>query len=263
MITNIDIETVPQQGGYEEFLTDALENFKAPSSLTKAQACKDLGLEGNDAKYITAGDAVAKWTEKFAAEKAPEAAEEAWRKTALNGSKGELFSVAWAIGDGEVHSLERTVYMDENGEFSHLSPEADLLCNFNRTLAASTVGRPPFFVGHYVAGFDLKFLFQRMVINNIQPLFPLPFNGRHGSDFYCTKQGFDGFKGSISQDNLCSALNIPGKPDDIDGSKVWDFVKAGNGERVAEYNRDDVLKNREIYKRLNFITSLNALKKSA
>ena len=46
----LDIETIPGQGLYEDYLSAELENFKAPSSLTKTQACADLGLTGNDAK---------------------------------------------------------------------------------------------------------------------------------------------------------------------------------------------------------------------
>ena len=57
----------------------------------------------------------------------------------------------------------------------------------------------------------------------------------------------------MSQDNLCKALGIKGKPDDIDGSKVWDFYKAGKIDEIEDYNRDDVDKVRQIYNRINFI----------
>ncbi len=88
----------------------------------------------------------------------------------------------------------------------------------------------------------------------VKPPFKLPFNGRHGSDFFCTQIAWAGFKGRASQDSICNALGIDGKPDDIDGSKVWDFVRDGKVKRVEEYNIDDVEKNREIYKRLTFYT---------
>ena len=66
-------------------------------------------------------------------------------------------------------------------------------------------------------------------------------------------QAWAGYKGRISQDNLAKALGIPGKPDDIDGSKVWDFVKAGKVDRVAEYNTYDVATVVEIHRRINFL----------
>ena len=66
-------------------------------------------------------------------------------------------------------------------------------------------------------------------------------------------QAWCGFKDRISQDNLCKALGIEGKPSDISGENVWDFYRAGGIDRIEEYNRDDVEKAREIYKRLNFL----------
>ena len=59
-----------------------------------------------------------------------------------------------------------------------------------------------------------------------------------------------GTGGRIKLDALCKALGIEGKPDDIDGSKVWDFVKAGEHQKVCDYCADDVRKTREIYQRM-------------
>ena len=56
----------------------------------------------------------------------------------------------------------------------------------------------------------------------------------------------------MSQNNLCKALGIEGKPGDIDGSKVWDFYKAGKIDRIEEYNRHDVETVEKIYNRINF-----------
>lgn len=241
----LDIETIPAQSGpynYDYFLREAKSNFKAPSGLTKGQACEGLGLTGNDAKYTSKDDAIKLWEEKFAEEKAPEVAEENWRKTSFDGACGEIISIAWAVGGSEVRSIHR-----------HLGDsESQLLSSFFDYLSSDLNGRPPFFIGQFLAGFDLKFIFHRAVILGVEPPFNLPFNGRHGSDFYCTQIAWAGFNGRMSQDNLCKALGIQGKPDDIDGSQVWDFVKAGNVQRVAEYNEDDVCRVRQIHKRLTF-----------
>lgn len=239
----LDIETIPAQGNsFAEFLEDAKTDFKAPSTLTKTQACADLGLAGNDAKYTSKDDAIKLWEAKFAEEKAPEVAEENWRKTSFDGAKGEVISIAWAEEDGEIQSISRG--LDES--------ESDMLESFFAAVRPVGNKRPPFFVGQFIAGFDLKFLFHRAVVLGVNPRFELPFNGRHGHSFYCTQEAWAGFKGRMSQDNLCKALGIEGKPNDIDGSKVWDFVKEGRIAEVEEYNRDDVYKNRLIYNRLTF-----------
>lgn len=255
----LDIETIPEQGGYDAFLEDALNNFKAPSDLTKGKACADLGLTGDKAKYTSKDDAIAMWCEKFSKEKAPEVAEHEWRRTSFNGAKGELVSIAWALEDDEVISVHRSA-TEKDGELI-LSSEAEMLTSFYESVSKKLRMRPVFFVGQFIGGFDLPFLFHRSVINNVAPPFDINFNGRHGHAFYDTQIAWAGYKGRMSQDNLCKALGIKGKPSDIDGSKVWDFVKSGDVERVAEYNRDDVEKNREIYKRLNFIKSVRQLEK--
>ena len=240
----LDIETIPAQGNsYDEFLDEAKHNFKAPSALTKGKACEDLGLKGNDAKFTSKDDAISLWEAKFAEEKAPEVAEANWRKTSFDGGKGEVISIAWACEQGDIKSVSRNL-----GE-----SEAEMLEAFFSDIRPIGEKRPPFFIGQFIAGFDLKFLFHRAVILGVNPMFNLPFDGRHNQHYYCTQQAWAGFGGRMSQDNMCKALGIEGKPHDIDGSKVWDFVKAGKIKEVEEYNRDDVYKNRLMYNRLNFI----------
>ena len=241
MNTFFDIETIPNPDLYDSFLQNAQNNFKAPSSLTKTQACADLGLIGNDAKFTSKDDAIALWEKKFAEEKAPEVAEENFRKCSFDGAKGRVCSIAWKVEGGEIDSVST----------EHIT-ERQMIELFFLRLREQCGGRPPFFIGQYIAGFDLKFLFHRAVILGVRPPFELPFNGRHGKDYFCTQQAWAGFGGRMSQDNLCKALGIEGKPDDIDGSKVWDYYKAGKIARIEEYNRDDVLKVEHIYNRLTF-----------
>lgn len=257
----LDIETIPEQGGYDRFLEEALSNFRAPSDLTKTKACADLGITGDKAKYTSKDDVIVLWCKEFGKEKAPEVAEHEWRRTSFNGAKGELVSIAWALEDDEVISVYRSATV-KDGELT-LSSEAEMLKVFYNEVSNKLRMRPAFFVGQFIGGFDLPFLFHRSVINGVVPPFDINFNGRHGHAFYDTQIAWAGYKGRISQDSLCKSLGIEGKPGDIDGSKVWDFVKAGDVARVAEYNRDDVEKNREIYKRLNFIKSIRQLEKNS
>ena len=170
-----------------------------------------------------------------------ESAEQEWRKTSFDGGKGEVISIAWALEDGEIGVNYRE---QEQCEKEYL---AETLMTIEHELKQL----PPMFIGHNIV-FDLQFLFRRCVVLGVKPPFKLPFTGRHGTDYYDNMVGWCGYKDRISQDNLAKALGLKGKPDSIDGSKVWDFYKAGKIKEIAEYNIDDVDQCRQIYNRINF-----------
>ena len=218
----LDIETIPAQP--EERTKAAIrESIQAPATMKKAETIQEWH-EGKG-KYAGVKDA---------------AIEKTYRDTSFDGAKGQVCSIAWST-DG----VTKSVSLNQNSE-------AEVLQCFANRIKDTCAGRPPFFIGHYIAGFDLKFLFHRFVIHGIDPGFSLPFYGRHEKDFYCTQQAWAGFGGKISQDNLCKALGLEGKPDDITGGQVWDFVKAGKIERVQEYNESDVETVVRIFNRLHF-----------
>lgn len=108
-------------------------------------------------------------------------------------------------------------------------------------------------VGHNIKEFDLRFLFQRAIINGVKPTFPLRTGSRYGGEFvFDTMTEWAGWGNRISLANLCKALDIPVKTGDITGATVWDAVKAGRIHDVAEYCMADVVATREVYKRLTF-----------
>ncbi len=225
----IDIETVPQQPE-EQCKAEIAETIEAPANMKKPETIAEW--HSGAGKYAGAKDALI---------------EEKYRSTSFDGAKGEIISIAWAVDDGEVKSLSRK--LDES--------ETDFLTVALSGISASVINDNSHsaaihFIGHYISGFDLKFMFHRCVIIGVKPPFLIPFDGRHGNQFYDTMIGWCGYKDRISQENLCKALGIEGKPSDIDGSKVWEFVKAGKIEEVEAYNRDDVEKVRQIYNRLTF-----------
>lgn len=227
MNVHLDIETIPAQPE-EEIKSAIAETIQAPAAMSKPETIRQW--HDGKGKYAGVKDA---------------AIEEAYRKTALDGGKGEILSIAWAVGDEAVSQVSRSLCDSEyemlRRFFTDLSKE---LLDFSN-------GRPPFFIGHNIK-FDLKFIYRRCAVMRIIPAFKLPFRGRHGSDYFCNSEAWCEFREYISQDNLCKTLGIAGKPNDIDGSKVWDFVKAGDTARVFEYNVDDVEKVRSVYNRLTF-----------
>ena len=46
----------------------------------------------------------------------------------------------------------------------------------------------------------------------------------------------------ISQEEVCDILGLKGKPNDIDGSKVYDYYIAGKVDEIAAYNHFDIEK---------------------
>jgi predicted PolB exonuclease-like 3'-5' exonuclease len=72
-----------------------------------------------------------------------------------------------------------------------------------------------------------------------------------------TMTAWAGWGGRVSLARLCAALGLPAKgseigEDEMDGSRVWDFVQAGRLDDVAEYCRGDVERVRLLHHRLNF-----------
>ena len=222
----IDIETVPSQPE-EETKAEIAKTIEAPAQMKKAETIAEW--HNGAGKYAGVKDA---------------AIEEAYRKGALDGAKGEIISIAFSDGDEMLCEYRLKSYKEE-----------DLLSNVFYTIEELCEKKQhksqPYFIGHNVS-WDLKFIWHRSVILGIKPPFKLPFGGKHKSDYYDNMQAWAGYNQRISQDNLAKALGIPGKPDDIDGSNVWTHVKAGNVGRVAEYNKYDVETVIEIYNRINF-----------
>ena len=224
----LDIETIPKQPE-EETKAEIAKTIEAPAQMKKPETI----AEWHDGKWTYAGVKDA-------------AIEDAYRKTALDGGKGEIISVSFASSLDDVSVGARDLDQSEKELLKDVFDSiVDMSCNHGSKVGVH-------FVGHNIP-WDLKFIWQRAVILGVNPPFKLPFSGRHNSDYYDNMQAWAGYNQRISQSNLSKSLGLPDKPDDIDGSKVWDFVKAGNVERVAEYNKDDVESVINIYNRINFI----------
>jgi len=219
----LDIETVPTQR--DDFKEKIAEGVSAPKTITKAET-------------------LAKWE----ADKKPGAVDEVYRKTALNGTYGEIICICWAIDDEEVLGVSRTLEGDEGimleQFYSQIAPRLH------------EPGKPaiPCWIGHYITEFDLRFIWHRSVVNNIKPSFVIPYAAKPWSDFvFDTKIEWTGLKstGAGTLDDVCTALDIPGKGD-LDGSKVWGAILEGRYDEVFEYCKDDVEKVRQLHKRMTF-----------
>ena len=211
----IDIETVPTQR--VELAEYVQQGLKPPSNYKNE-------------------DAINKWK--------AESADKAFRNTALDGAFGEIVVISYAINDGPVFGTFRKLGEYEEGEY---------LAQIWGDLAeeASDVGLV--WVGHKLM-FDMLFLHQRSIVNRARPSIRIPYDDRPWAgtwdDTNVLWTGNDRLGDSVSLDKLCVALGIPSPKDGIDGSQVWDAIKAGDYESVVKYNVADVEATREVYKRL-------------
>lgn len=227
MLIYIDIETLPSSR--QDIKDDIRLNISALANYSKPESIKKWIEENGESEF-----------------------DKQYRKTALDGLYGEIFSIAWALGDEEPQAVSTVG-----------KTEADMLRSFFAELSMTTdkhdqrIGISKW-VGHYVTGFDLRFIWQRCVINGVRPTVKIPYDAKpwDGSVFD-TKVAWTGvgsYTGAGNLDAICKAFNLPGKGD-IDGSKVYDYWLEGRYDEIIEYNKDDVIKCRELYKRMNFINA--------
>lgn len=235
MFVDLDIETIPAPN--REFYIDAAEQepFRVPGDMTRERAAMELGLL--DYKNFSKEQVLQMWALEFGPRRAEIAGDQAWRATALDGTYGRVLSIAWSVDFEEPTGIIKL-------------NEPELLALAFNVIADDLDDRKPFFIGHNIP-WDLKFLYRRAVILGIVPPFDLPFNGRHGQDYFCTSQAWCSHGERIKQDHLARALGLPGKGD-MDGSKVCDAWLAGEYGKILEYNMDDVKQNIHIYRRLQF-----------
>lgn len=261
----LDAETIPVQDPaakdeiFEPFLASAcaerltLEqefsglrapaNLKDPAKIDAWEANERPRKEAAIRERMDGLDAAARWK-----------GEQAWRRTSFDGAMGQIVAISWAVNDAKPQIVHA------GSVWSQLASEAVVLRAFFGALEAipQAKQRGLVWVGHWIADFDLRFIFQRSVIHGVRPPSFIPFHEPAWSDrIFDTMVKWSGSKGKVTLDKLCRVLGISGKGlelggDDIDGSKVWDFVRDGKIEQVAAYCQGDVERVREVHQRMTF-----------
>jgi hypothetical protein len=196
-------------------------------------------------------ESIAKWHK----EEGPAAIAEAVAKTGLDGAFGQVVCIGYntgEVGTQLVYGLD----------------EKELLTRFSIMMAEDVkdpIGTSV--VGHNVAGFDLRFLLQRYIVNGIRP--PLVITRAAEAKPWESEKVFDtmvqwaGVGNRISLDKLCLALSIPSPKGDMDGSMVGQYVKDGRIEEVAAYCKKDVEATKAVFERMTFQASRQQLKQAA
>jgi len=213
-----------------------LESIPSQSKKVKEEIRNSISPPGN----IKKKESIDKWME----EKAESASEEKWLKTSLDGTRGQIISIAYAGDNDEVQA----VYGDN---------EKILLKEFFSRLAGC--GNPTLILHGSKDLFDLRFIFQRAVIHGIEPTFPLHQDCRYNGDrTFDTMSAWFGWGQYGSLDSICRALNIKSPKTTMKGSDVWKEYQAGNLDKIVEYNKDDVVALRQVYRRLTFTEGIVA-----
>lgn len=126
--------------------------------------------------------------------------------------------------------------------------EGEILRDFWKLAAGSDL-----FVGHNVLDFDLRFIYQRSVIKQIKPSRDISFSRFRNSPVFDTMHEWTRWgRDLIKLDTLAKSLNIPSPKTDLDGSKVYDYYKAGKEPEIYEYCKGDVETVRKVYRRMSF-----------
>src|SRR5437588_3777457 len=182
--------------------------------------------------------------------------ERVYQLGSLNATSGRILSIAVHVGpvpgfeiDGLTTDQKEYAFgIDAEGNeqeeapalqdflalMSDFDPECDLL------------------VGHNIVGFDLPFIFQRCLANNItvKPFIDLGEFNMHG--VYDTMRAWWlGGRNRVGLDDIAWALGIESsKTGEVEGSKVFELYQAGKLAEIREYNLNDVRVTRKVYERI-------------
>jgi 3'-5' exonuclease len=178
-------------------------------------------------------ETIAKWRE--------DNADEIVAKTALDPAAGHICSIAWAVGDGEVQS----------DTIRYIGNEAAAIEAFFGSLPEVGMTR---FIGHYITGFDLRFIMCRAIVLGVKvpalwPRDPKPWD----QNVFDTMTAWAGARGTIGLERLCDALGIESPKGDMAGNQVAAAWAAGEFDRIAAYNRRDVVAVREVFRKFEAV----------
>ncbi len=219
----LDIQTIPSQQA--QLIAQIRHSLKPPANYSQP-------------------DSIAKWYQQ----QLPAAAAKKHRQTALDGLYGEIFSIAWAIDDGAVMAFWRDDQASERSLLEQFMLElAEVSDSQGRRLPIRR------WVGHYISGFDLRFLWQRCVICRVRPSLALPLDAGLWDDrVFDTSRMWNGdSNGQSSLAALAQGLALAEQPG-LDGSQIYDLWLAGRYDEIAAYNRQAVSLSRALYKRMLF-----------
>jgi predicted PolB exonuclease-like 3'-5' exonuclease len=222
----IDIETLPTNS--PAVVAQLQEGIKPPKTHKKPET-------------------IAAWMR----EEAPIALATEIAMTALDGTYGRVLSVGMALDDGPVE-----VWIGEEVEV--LTEFFFAVTEIERVQGPS-IGEYQVevnWIGHNVRAFDIRFLYQRAVINKLK----MPRTLREAALSRSWPRGLQDTMLLwnpqrdywINLGNLCRAIGVPSPKTDMDGSKVAAAFAAGEIERIRAYQTGEIEALRSCYRRMTF-----------
>ena len=158
--------------------------------------------------------------------------------TSFDGAFGRIVCIGFATDDDPAEVLQ--------GE------EREMLTKFWQIAKDARL-----FIGFNNMDFDLRFIYQRSVINQVPPTQNLSFaRYRHDPIFDIMWEWRKWAREpSVSLDTLAKALGIPSSKDGgIEGKDVWKAYQDGRLKEICDYCKRDVEVTRAIYQKMTFGT---------
>ena len=182
--------------------------------------------------------------------------ERVYQLGSLNATSGRVLSIAVHIGPVPGFEIEGlTSNQSEHafgiGEDGNEQEEAQALKDF-LALMSDFDPECDLLVGHNVVNFDLPFIFQRCLANNIAVKPFIDLSEFRVQGVYDTMRGWWlGGRNRVALDDIAWALGIESsKTGEVEGSKVFELYQAGKLAEIREYNLNDVRVTRKVYERM-------------
>ena len=213
----LDIETLPTID--DRMKKEIAEAITPPGSMSKPET-------------------IAKWE----AEEKPKLIENAIAKTALDGTYGRVCCITYAFGEAPVQGI---IDRDEKVVLKKFFDDCRAKAKEKFTVSRITV------VGHAVNDFDLRFIWQRAVINEVSAPSILPFNASKYSEYIRDTMTMwnPAPDKRISLHKLCLALGVesPKDKNGMDGSDIAYLWLKREYNKILGYCMDDTAAMRECY----------------
>jgi hypothetical protein len=182
--------------------------------------------------------------------------ERVYQLGSLNATTGRVLSIAVHVGpipgfeiEGLTQSQSEYAFgIDEKGNEQE---EARALLDF-LSLMSDFDSECDEIVGHNIIGFDLPFIFQRCLVNNVAARPFVNLGDYNVRGVYDTMRGWWlGGRNRVGLDDIAWALGIESsKTSEVEGSRVFELYQAGKLLEIREYNLNDVRVTRKVYERM-------------